>query len=797
MTRVWRIMTAFALAMGVLAGLATTAGADPDPGAAGVIERSADPVPNQYIVVLKQPDPSATPVVSQDLAQEHDGDVLDVYTDALQGFSVRMDEQDARALAADPAVASVEEDGIVHIATTQSNPPSWGLDRIDQDALPLNAQYTYGADGTGVHAYVLDTGIRTTHVDFGGRASTLADEVGGGACNPTSNAANHGTHVAGTIGGANYGVAKNVTLVSVRVLDCNGAAYWSQVIQGVNWVTANAVKPAVANMSLGPDTPTISPALDQAIQGSIASGVTYVVAAGNNNADACGYSPAHIPAAITVAASTTTDGRASYSSYGSCVDLFAPGGDTTVAGGITSDWGSTDSATKTESGTSMAAPHVTGAVARYLSANPCATPAQVSAALTGNAGANRVTNAGFATPNRLLDTAFIGTNATFTPGAACGPTGGPGSSGTYFPLTPARLMDSRVGNGTAATPFTGGAARSLQVEGRGGVPASGVDAVVMNVTVTAPSIASHVTVWPGGAIPTASNVNFVAGQTRPNLVTVGVSGSGTVDFQLDDGSADLIADVVGWYGSGDGGARFSPQSPYRILDSRIGTGGYGSKWGAGVARDLTLTGVPDDASAVVLNVTATNPTAATFVTLWPSGIPRPDPASNLNVVPGQTVPNLAIVGIGANRMVSLYNDAGSTDFVVDVVGWYGGATATDAFTPASSPTRLLDSRYGNAYSTPWGGNEARDLAIAGNGPVPADAKAVVMNVTVTNPTDAGFVTLYPSGGTRPDPASNLNFVPGLTAPNLVVVKIGPNGNVTLYNSAGNTDLIADVVGWFR
>jgi hypothetical protein len=356
-------------------------------------------------------------------------------------------------------------------------------------------------------------------------------------------------------------------------------------------------------------------------------------------------------------------------------------------------------------------------------------------------------------------------------------------------------MDSRVGNGTPATPFTGGAARSLQVAGRGGVPATGVDAVVMNVTVTNPSIASHVTVWPGGPIPTASNVNFVAGQTRPNLVTVGISAAGTVDFQLDNGSADLIADVVGYYGNG--GARFSPQSPYRILDSRIGTGGYASKWGPGVARDLTLTGVPADATAVVVNVTATNPTAATFVTLWPSGVARPDPASNLNVVPGQTLPNLAIVGIGGNRMVSLYNDAGTTDFVVDVVGWYGGATASNVFTPASSPTRLLDSRYGNAYSTPWGPNEARDLTVAGNGPVPADATAVVMNVTVTNPTASGYATLYPSGGVRPDPASNLNYVPGLTAPNLVVVKIGPNGKVALYNFAGTTDMIADVVGWFR
>ena len=241
---------------------------------------------------------------------------------------------------------------------------------------------------------------------------------------------------------------------------------------------------------------------------------------------------------------------------------------------------------------------------------------------------------------------------------------------------------------------------------------------------------------------------------------------------------------------------YSPQSPYRILDSRDGTGGYSTPWPPDTTRDLTLTGVPSDATAVVLNVTATNPTAAANATLWPSGMARPQ-ASNLNYVPGQTVPNLVIVGIGANHKVSLYNNAGSVHFIADVVGWYGGSQALMRFTPAGSPTRILDSRNGTGgYSTPWGPDQVRDLAVAGTFPVPVFAKAAVMNVTVTSPTSSGFVTVYPSNTVRPQPASNLNYSPGDTVPNLTMVKIGDNGKVSIYNMAGNTQIIADVVGYF-
>ncbi|MFJ5210230.1 S8 family peptidase [Streptomyces nigra] len=350
-------------------------------------------VKDSYIVTLKKTAGlKAASGTGKVLVKRYGGTVRKTFGAALNGYSATLSAGEAKRLAADPAVASVEQNQTVRLAdTTQSNAP-WGLDRIDQSALPLSGTYTYpDSAGSGVTAYVIDTGVRITHQQISGRASYGYDAVDGDTTASDGNG--HGTHVATTIAGSTYGVAKKAKVVAVRVLDNNGSGTTAGVIAGIDWVTANHSGPSVANLSLGGGAST---ALDTAVRNSISSGVTYAVAAGNSSANASSYSPARVTQAITVGATTSTDARASYSNYGSVLDLFAPGSS------ITAGWHTSDTATNTISGTSMATPHVTGAAAVYLAGHTSATPAAVASALTSGATTNVVTSPGSGSPNRLL-----------------------------------------------------------------------------------------------------------------------------------------------------------------------------------------------------------------------------------------------------------------------------------------------------------------------------------------------------------------------------------------------------------
>ena len=370
--------------------------------------------------------------------------------------------------------------------------------------------------------------------------------------------------------------------------------------------------------------------------------------------------------------------------------------------------------------------------------------------------------------------------------------------GRFHGVTPTRLLDSRDGTGGFNTPWGPAQTRDLVVTGKAGIPSTGVSSVVLNVTVTGGTSTSHLTVFPTGqSRPLASNLNWPAGDTRPNLVTVKVGTGGKVSIFNNTGNVNVIADVVGWYDDGGSatGDVFTPLTPARILDSRDGIGGFNIPWAAGTTRDVVVRpagGVPVGATAVVLNVTVVNGTKDSHLTVWPAGQAKPV-ASNLNWPAGAVRPNLVVVPVGAGGKVSLFNNAGTVDVLADVVGYFG--STGDRFHP-TRPKRLVDSRDGTGTTAaPWGPSTTRTATVAGVGPVPHTAKAVVLNVTVTGATADSHLTVWPAGVGKPV-ASNLNWKAGQTVPNLVVVKVGQNGGVSFFNNSGNVHVIADVVGWY-
>ncbi|UCX06673.1 S8 family serine peptidase [Shewanella glacialimarina] len=419
---------------------------------------SSKAIKDNYIVVFNTPsvlnlqDVSALADFSTQqaniLATNYDISVVKNFGSALNGVLINANAKQIAELQNDPKIKYIEQDQMMSIspvieANSNQGNPTWGLDRIDQRDLPLDNNYHYDFDGSGVTAYVVDTGVLTSHNEFGGRASSGYDFIDNDFDATDCNG--HGTHVAGTIGGSSYGVAKNVNIVGVRVLNCSGSGSNSGVISGINWVKNNASGPSVANMSLGGGA---SQATDDAVNAAVAAGISFVVAAGNDNSNACNYSPARAANAVTVGSTTSSDSRSSFSNYGTCLDIYAPGSS------ITSAWYTSNSATNTISGTSMAAPHVAGVAAVYLNQTPTMTPAQVTSLLTTRGSGGKVSDAKTGSPNTLLfsldEVGGCGTNCPpptdteLLDGQAISTSGAQGSANYYFIDVPANASSLAI-----------------------------------------------------------------------------------------------------------------------------------------------------------------------------------------------------------------------------------------------------------------------------------------------------------------------------------------------------------------
>lgn len=640
---------------------------------------SADVIPNQYIVVFNDTVDAAT--IAADLQNSRAAGVAvdQVYETVLNGFSAELSEEALNDLLKNPAIAYIEADQLAHIVDTQSN-ATWGLDRIDQRDLPLNSTYTYNTSGVGVDAYIVDTGIRITHNEFSGRiASTGYTAINDG--NGYDDCNGHGTHVAGTVGGTTYGVAKDVTLYAVRVLGCNGSGSYAGVIAGIDWVTSNAGqtgRPSVANMSLGGG---VSSAVDDAVRNSVASGVTYAIAAGNDNANACNASPARVNEAITVGSTTSSDSRSSFSNFGTCVDVFAPGSS------ITSAWINSDSSTNTISGTSMATPHVAGVIALILEGSPSASPAQIFSEILNTATPDKVGNPGSGSPNLLLCT----DNCT-----------------EIVPPTPTLVPDGVFCSDAVVTVVDNGSVTtSLNVS-------DGRSITDLNVSLTA----NHT--WVGDLSFTLThNGQAVTLVDRPSVPgsTYGCSAD-DIDATLDDEASTSVENTCGSNPALGGSlqpnqslAAFDGQSvagtwELTIADAYSADGGALTEWC--LIADLD-TGTPPTATPVPPTTTPEPPTPTTVpptpTTAPPTSTPEPPSGSDLYL---SFEDNATLNGVtfADEDVVSVDTTTNSVSIIFDG-SQYGVSADLNAF------AMLPDGSYLMSFATPLtiGGVSADDSDI--------------------------------------------------------------------------------------